>query len=306
MKGWIRSKPRKHMLFVPADKPAMYRDVIIYKPDTVMFDLEDAVSYDEKDTSRILLREVLNEIDYNKYDIEVCVRVNGMDTQWFDDDVKAAIQGNVNMIRLPKVETVDEVKFAVECIEKYEKEFKKSDKTLIFIAFETALGVLNARDITQASDRIVGIALGGMDYLLDIKGSKLPNREELLYARQHLVHVARSLKIDAFDVVYGNTSDKEGFIKEFKFVRGLGFSGKSVIHPNQISLINKVCEPTPAEIEYAMEMKKEFDKSVKMGLGVFLFRGNMVDKPVVAKQLEVIELAKDFGLIKKAGVKNVK
>lgn len=302
MVGWKRIKPRKHMLFLPADKPAMYRDVIMYKPDTVMFDLEDAISFGEKDSARILLREVLKEIDYNKYGIEVCVRVNGMDTQWFDQDVKACIQGYANMIRLPKVETTDDVKVAVSCIEKYEKEFNKKDKTLIFIAIESTLGVLNAREIAQASDRIVGIALGGMDYLLDLKGSRLKNREELLYARQHLIHVGRSLKIDVFDVVYGNTSDKEGFIEEFKFVKGLGFNGKSVIHPNQITLINKIFEPTPEEIEYAIEMKKAFDDSVKKGMGVFLFRGNMVDKPIVEKQLEVIELAKDFGLINKGEI----
>ncbi|KAJ3619915.1 hypothetical protein Zmor_008672 [Zophobas morio] len=201
------------------------------------------------------------------------------------------------MIRLPKAETAEDVKQVVEVMEKYEKQFG-ADKILLFVAIESALGVLNAREIAQASDRVVGIALGGMDYLVDLKGAKLPNREELLYARQHLIHVARSLKIDVFDVVYGNTSDEEGFKKEFIFAKGLGFSGKTVIHPNQIRYINDVLRPTTAQLEYAVEMVKAFNESVKKGVGVFLFRGNMVDKPVVEKQMEVVDLAIEFGMIK--------
>ncbi|KAJ3632084.1 hypothetical protein Zmor_024801 [Zophobas morio] len=201
------------------------------------------------------------------------------------------------MIRLPKAETAEDVAQVVSVMEKYEKQYG-ADKILLFVAIESALGVLNAREIAQASDRVVGIALGGMDYLVDLKGAKLPNREELLYARQHLIHVARSLKIDAFDVVYGNTGDEEGFKKEFIFAKGLGFSGKTVVHPNQIRYINDVLRPTEAQLEFAVEMVKAFNESVKKGVGVFLFRGNMVDKPVVEKQMEVVDLAIEFGMIK--------
>ncbi|WP_342269298.1 aldolase/citrate lyase family protein [Spiroplasma endosymbiont of Aspidapion aeneum] len=302
MKGWKRTTTRKHMLFVPADKPAMYRDVIFYKPDTIMFDLEDAISFSEKNSTRILLNQMLQTIDYNTYGIEVCARVNGLDTQWFEEDVKAVINGGVNMIRLPKVESKEDIIAAIAVMEKYEKEFSK-DETLIFVAIESAKGVLNANEIVQASKRVVGIALGGMDYLLDLKAEKLPDRTELLYARQHLVHVARANKIDAFDLLFSNTTDDEGFIKEFKFIKALGFTGKSVIHPNQIGLINEVYKPTSKQIEYALEMKKAFDESIKKGVGVFLFRGNMVDKPVIEKQLEIIDLAIEFGLISKGDIK---
>ncbi|QEH61433.1 citrate lyase subunit beta [Spiroplasma chinense] len=291
-----RVKPRKHMLFVPADRPSLYRDSVFYKPDTIMFDLEDAVAYSEKDAARMLLIEILNDIDYNASGIETCVRINGLDTEFFEKDIEACIKAKANMIRLPKAETVDDVNQLVALMEKYEKENNLDYKLKIFIAFESALGILNAFEVAKASDRIVGIALGGMDYLLDLKGSRLPNREELLYARQHLVHVGRALKLDVFDVVYGNTSDDQGFINEFKFIKSLGFDGKSVIHPNQIRLINEVYKPTQEQLEYALEMKEAFEESVKLGKGVFLFKGNMVDKPVVEKQLEIIELAKEFDM----------
>lgn len=297
MPKFLRTKPRKHMLFVPADKPALYRDTVFYKPDTIMFDLEDAVAFSEKDAARTLLVEVLKDIDYNASGIETCVRVNAIDTPFFEEDVKACVEAKVNMIRMPKVETVEEINSLIDLLKKLEKEYKCDYETKIFLAFESALGILNAFEIAKASPRIVGVALGGMDYLLDLKGSRLPNREELLYARQHLVHVARALKIDAFDVVFGNTNDTDGFIKEFKFIKALGFNGKSVIHPNQINYINEVYKPTPEELEYALEMKAAFEESVKNKKGVFLFRGTMVDKPVVEKQLEIIELAKEFEMV---------
>ncbi|ASP28340.1 citrate lyase subunit beta / citryl-CoA lyase [Spiroplasma corruscae] len=299
MKNWKINRSRRHMLFVPADKPAMYRDVVFYKPDTIMFDLEDAVSYSEKDSTRILLREILTDMDYNKYNIETCVRVNGIDTEWFEKDIEACVQSNVNMIRLPKVEKVSDIDYAVKTLETYEKKYNREDKVLLFLAFESALGILNAFEIAKSSERIQGIALGGFDYLLDLKGDKTIERTELLYARQHLVHVARALKLDVFDVVYSNVNDKDGFVKEFKFVKSLGFNGKSVIHPNQIRYINEILKPTPDQVEYALEMVKAFNKSVEDGVGVFLFRGTMVDKPVVEKQIEILKLAEDFDLVKK-------
>lgn len=290
-------KTRKHMLFVPADKPAMYRDVIFYKPDTVMFDLEDSVAYSEKDAARHLLIEVLKDINYNSNNIEVCARINGIETEMCEKDIEAVIKAGVDMIRVPKAETVEDIKTIVNLIEKCEKTFKSKKRTTLFIAFESAKGILNAYQIASASDRIVGIALGGMDYLLDLKASKLPNREELLYARQHLVHVGRSLNLDVFDVIFPKTHDSEGFIKEFKYIKALGFSGKSVIHPNQIQLINEILKPSQEELKFAIEMSQSFDESIKNGKGVFLFKGQMVDKPVVDKQLEIIELAKEMEML---------
>ncbi|AHI52510.1 aldolase/citrate lyase family protein [Spiroplasma culicicola] len=297
MANFVQKNQRKHMLFIPADKPAMYRDAILYKADTLMFDLEDAVAYQEKDAARQLLIEVLNDIDYNAHGIETCVRINGVDTEFYEKDIEACVKAKVNMIRIPKAETIEEIEEIENVLKKYEQKYELNYEIKFFIAIESAKGVLNAYEIGSSSKRIVGIALGGVDYLLDMKANKLPNREELLYARQHLVHVARALKIDAFDVIYPNTADAEGFIKEFKFIKSLGFNGKSVIHPNQITLINEIYKPSQAELEFALEMKEAFDENIKQGKGVFLFKGQMVDKPVVDKQLEIIALAKEFEML---------
>lgn len=295
-------KQRRHMLFVPANSPAMYKDVIIYRPNTVMFDLEDAISYDQKDSARQLFFQMVKSIDYNHFNIEVAVRVNSLDSIWIENDIAASICAGVDMVRLPKVETNEDVFKAIDIIEKYEKYYKSKKITLLFIAIESAKGVLNSFSIAKSSERIVGIALGGMDYLLNLKANKLEQRIELLYARQHLIHVARALKINVFDCVYPNINDDEGFKKEFLFVKSLGFDGKSVIHPRQIQLINEIYQPTVEEVTNAINLIKAFNKSLKSGVGVFQYQGQMIDKPIVEKAQTIIEIAIEMNLIKAGDV----
>ncbi|MDI4567730.1 MAG: citrate lyase subunit beta [Mycoplasma sp.] len=294
----IEIKNRRHMLFLPANNPAMYKDVIIYKPDTIMFDLEDAVDPNEKDSARDLFVSMLNYIDYNKFNIETCVRINGDDTEWFLNDLEAAIQAKVNMIRLPKVDNPSQVEKVEQLLEELEQKYKLNYKTKLFIAIESALGVLNAFDICKSSSRVVGIALGGFDYLLDLNAKKIEaKRWELLYARQHLIHVASALKIDSFDVVFGNVLDQKGFEEEFKFIKALGFSGKSVIHPKQIEIIDKLTTPSKEEIEEAKLIIKEFEINSKKGIGVFKLNNKMVDRPVYIEAMRVVSLAKKLGAI---------
>lgn len=294
----IKFKQRRHMLFVPSNSPSLYRDVIIYRPHTVMFDLEDAIAFNEKDSARQLFFQMLKTFNYHQFNIEVAVRVNDINSIWFNNDVEVAVAANVDMIRLPKIESKDEILKAISVIEKYEKLNKSAKITLLFIAIESAKGVLNAFEIASSSKRIVGIALGGMDYLLDLKATKLEQRLELLYARQHLIHVARALKINVFDCVYPNINDDQGFIEEFTFIKKLGFDGKSVIHPQQIQLINKICQPTMAEITNAVNLVKAFNESVKKGVAVFQYQGQMIDKPIVDKAQEIIDFAIELNLVK--------
>lgn len=294
----VNFKKRWHMLFVPSNSPSLYRDVIIYKPNTVMFDLEDAIVINEKDSARQLFFQMIKVINYKKFNIEVAVRVNDINSIWFDNDIEAAVAAGVDMIRLPKVETKEEVLKAIKIIEKYENLVKNQKQTLLFIAIESAKGVLNAFEVASSSKRIVGIALGGMDYLLDLKAEKLDERLELLYARQHLLHVARALKINVFDCVYPNVNDDEGFIKEFTFIKKLGFDGKSIIHPKQIQLINEICKPTNVEILNAINLIKAFNENLKKSIAVFQYQGQMVDKPIIEKAQEIIDLAIELNLIK--------
>ncbi|MFP7699621.1 MAG: HpcH/HpaI aldolase/citrate lyase family protein [Candidatus Phytoplasma pyri] len=267
------------MLFVPGNNAAFFKDVITYCPDNVMFDLEDSIHIDQKDAARQLTQKMINFFEYNKYGIETAVRINNWDTDFYQEDLEVIINSKVDMIRLPKVETKQDVLKVIADIEKIEKIINRSKKIILFCALESAKGILNAYEIATASERVVGIALGGVDYLFDLKATKTKNSHELLFARNMIVHAARAAKIDAFDCIYGNINDLEGLEKETKFAKELGFSGKSVIHPKQLSIIKKIFSPTNEEIQNALDILNAYQKHLKFGKGVFAFNGQMIDKP---------------------------
>ncbi|PQP79749.1 citrate lyase subunit beta [Candidatus Phytoplasma phoenicium] len=272
---------RRNMLFVPGNTPSLFKDIIFYKPDTVMFDLEDSISFEQKDAARQLTCRMINYFGYEKFDIETAVRINHWNTSFYSQDLEAVVNSKAQMIRLPKIETKEEIWKVVQDIEKIEKSIQRKDKIVLFCAIESAKGVLNAIEIAQASNRVVGIALGGVDYLFDLQATRTEQRHELLFARQMLVHAARAAKIDVFDCIYGKVRDLVGLEKETKFAKELGFSGKSAIHPSQLDIIKKVFAPTTEEIENALKIINAYQIHLQKGQGVFTIDGQMIDLPFV-------------------------
>ncbi len=241
---------RRTMMFVPGNNPAMVKDAGIYGADSIMFDLEDAVSMAEKDAARDLVYEALQTQDYG--DAELVVRINGDDTPYYHNDIKAMVKAGIDVIRLPKTETADMVKTLEKDVLAAEKEFgRKEGSTHLMAAIESAKGVLNAPAIAAASDRMIGIALSAEDYTTDMKTHRYPDGAELQFARNMVLHAARAAGIAAFDTVFTNMDDTEGFYRETRYIHQLGFDGKSLVNPRQIAMVNKVYEPTEKEVENA-------------------------------------------------------
>ncbi|KXT29167.1 hpcH/HpaI aldolase/citrate lyase family protein [Candidatus Phytoplasma oryzae] len=290
-------KNRKTMLFIPGNKASLFKDIISYDMDTAMFDLEDSISLEEKDAARELTKNMINFFDYNRYNIEVCVRINHFDTSFYKDDLNEIVGfSKTNLIRLPKIETKDDIFKIIKDIEEIEKKTNRQQKIKLFCALESAKGILNAYEIAISSPRIIGIALGGVDYLLDLNASKTQEGNELLFARHMIVHAARAAKIDSFDCIYNHINDVEGLKKEAQFVKDLGFSGKTAIHPNQLPIINEIFTPNEKEINEALKILKIYKEHKKNNNnGVFAINGKMIDKPV----LENAE-----NILSKANVKN--
>ncbi|MFW8664748.1 HpcH/HpaI aldolase/citrate lyase family protein, partial [Candidatus Phytoplasma citri] len=142
-------------------------------------------------------------------------------------------------------------------------------KIVIFCAIESAKGVLNALEIALSSSRVVGIALGGVDYMLNLQATKTINRHELFFARQMILHAARAADIDAIDCIYDNVSDLEGLEKEAILVKEMGFNGKSAIHPDQLPILNRVFQPSDQEIQEALKILTLYKKYRLQNQGVF-------------------------------------
>lgn len=286
---------RRTMMFVPGANAAMLRDAPLYGADSVMFDLEDAVSLNEKDSARTLVHFALKTFDYSA--IETVVRINGLDTVGALD-IEAMVLAGVNVIRLPKTETAQDIIDVAAVITQVEEDNNLPvGTTKMMAAIESAEGVLNARDIATASERLIGIALGAEDYVTNMKTRRYPDGQELLFARSMILHAARAAGIAAIDTVFSDINDTDGFIAETTRIKQLGFDGKSVINPRQIPLVNGIYAPSKAEIQQAKEVIWAIREAESKGSGVISLNGKMVDKPIVERAERVIALAKAAKLI---------
>lgn len=284
-------------MFVPGNNPAMMSDAFIYGPDSIMLDLEDSVTMAEKDAARLLVHNALKTIDYGN--TEMVVRVNPLNTPYGKKDVEAVVKAGVDVIRMPKTETAEEVQELEAEIEKVEKELGCLGRTQIMAAIESTKGIINAYAIATASKRMMGIALGAEDYCANLKTQRTPSGDELLLARETIVVAARAAGIYALDTVYSNLNDMETFRKEVELIKRLGFDGKSIINPRQIEIINEVFTPTEKEIEKAKTIVASIKEAAAKGSGVIAVNGKMVDKPVVTRAEHTIELALAAGVITK-------
>ena len=288
---------RRSMMFLNCQKPALIKDPYIYAPDSIMLDLEDAVAEREKDAARYSLYHALREIDYRG--VERVVRINGLDTDLWREDIRCAVAGGCDSIRIPKTETVDDVRRVEAAVEQAEQEFSaEPGRTLIMAALESAKGVMNAYDICQASPRLFGIALSGGDYTKDLQTTISGTGVELMGARQHMIIAARAAGVQCFDTVYTNLNDMDGFRKDVETIHAMGFDGKSIINPRQIPVVHDVFTPKPKDIIFAEKVVREIDTKKAQGIGVFTVDGKMIDIAFYAGAKRTLALARASGVYK--------
>lgn len=288
---------RRTMMFIPGNNPSMITDGHIYGSDSLMFDLEDAVSVSEKDSARFLVYNALRTIDYG--DTETVVRVNGLDTPYGEKDFEAMVRARVDIIRLPKTDTKEDIIQADNLITKIEKEIGLEVGTIgLMAAIESPLGVINAYEIATASDRLIGIALGAEDFVTNMKTKRSPEGIELLAARTNILLATRAAGIYALDTVYSDVNNDEGLKREVEHIKQLGFDGKSVIHPGQIDIVHKIYEPTEKEITSALRILDGIKEAKAKGSGVISVDGKMVDAPIVDRAIRTLDLAKATGAYK--------
>ena len=224
------------------------------------------------------------------------VRINPLNTPYGKKDIEAVVKAGVDVIRMPKTETAEEVVEVEREIERVEREIGCLGRTRIMAAIESTLGIVNAYSIATASKRMMGIALGAEDYCANLKTQRSPEGMELLLARQTIVVAARAAGIDALDTVYSNLNDMETFRKE------LGFDGKSIINPRQIEIVNEVFTPSQKAIDKALAVIAAIKEAEKRGSGVIAVNGKMVDRPVVIRAQRTIDLAMASGVISKEDI----
>lgn len=288
-------KLRRTMLFMPGNNPGMLQNAGILGADSIILDLEDAVSLTEKDSARILVRDAIKNIDYSG--VEVVVRVNPMDTEFGAIDVDVIARVKPDTLLVPKADE-QQIIFVDNMLNKIEKEEGFEVGSIKIIALiETAMGLETIYNVIKASSRIVGVLLGGEDLTSDLGIKRTKEGEEIFYARNKVATACKALKVDSIDTPFTDTNDYEGLAKDTAKAKSLGLTGKSSINPRQIDIIHSVYAPTPEEINHAIRVLDAMKEAEKEGKGVFSLDGKMIDAPVINRATTTVELGKMLGLI---------
>ena len=286
---------RRSMLFLPGNNPNMLINGNCLGSDAVIFDLEDAVSPAEKDAARILVGNVLGAVPFDR--VETVVRINSIDTPYWQPDLQSVVPHKPNIIMLPKTSCARDVEQVDDYMAELEKQLGMEQGTVkLMPLIETALGIENAYAIASSRSRVTALFLGAEDLTADLRCKRTKEGREIEYARSRMVNAARAAGVDVYDTPFTDVNDDEGIVVDAQYAKALGFTGKAAISPRHVDAINAVFSPTKADIAYAYEVLEAIEEAKAQGKGAIALRGKMIDAPIVTRAQQTIEAALALGI----------
>ena len=278
-------------LFVPGSRPELFAKALASQADAISIDLEDSVVESRKGEARATVREFLRSDEARAANRLIIVRVNALGTDHFEADVTAIIQPALAMLNMPKPESAADVRTAVAAIERAEVANGVSRPVSILANIETPKALRCAFEIAAAHSRVVGLQLGLGDLFepLGIDRHDLRNVYAAMFA---LRMAAGEAGVFAYDGAFANVKDADRYRAEAKMSRGLGYLGKSCIHPSQIALANEVFRPSEEEIAHANRVLEGSRLAAGNGMGAILVDGQMIDAPFVRRAEEIVAIAR--------------
>ena len=239
-----KKRLRRTMMFMNAQKPGLIKDAYIYGTDSIILDLEDAVAENQKDAARFSLYHALKSIDYG--DTEVIVRINGLDTPHWQEDIRVCVAGGADGIRIAKCESAEMVHTVDAAVTAAEKEFGVEEgRTLLMAALESPLGIMNAYEIVTASPRMFGCAISGGDFRKSMHVQIQRDGVEMMVARGQMLLAARAAGVQCFDTMYPNIDDMEGFKAEVIQNHKMGFANHDAHFADHTVIITDTLVPFP-------------------------------------------------------------
>lgn len=286
---------RRSLLFLPGNNPNMLINGNCLGADSVILDLEDAVSPAEKDGARILVRNTMRYMDFTG--CEIIVRINSIDTPYWKKDLDAIMPYRPGLILLPKTSGISDVLEADAYMSQVEDRLGLPRNTVgLMPLIETAMGVENAFQIASASKRVQALFLGAEDLTADLQCVRTKEGREIEYARTRLVVAARAAGVAVYDTPFTDVNDDAGIVKDASYAKALGFSGKSSISPRHVEVINQVFSPTQKEVDYAYEVMEAIAQAKAQGKGAIALHGKMIDAPIVSRAQQTIAMAQELGM----------
>ena len=287
---------RRALLYMPGDDRRKIEKSTTLGVDCICMDMEDGTAINKKAEARAVISQAMKELDFGES--ERCIRINSIGSGFEKDDLASALAARPDTIAVPKIETAEQVKWVSEEIESYElSNGLKLGGIRLLIGLETAKGILNLKEIAEADKRLEAIIFGAEDYAASVGATRTKEATEVLYARSAVVAACAANDLQAIDMVYIDFKDSEGLRIEAEGGAGLGFSGKQVIHPNQVPVAQEAFTPSDEAIAYAKRVVESFESSQKEGKGAYALDGKMIDMPLLRNAQKVLDRARAAGKI---------
>jgi citrate lyase subunit beta/citryl-CoA lyase len=264
-------RPRRSVLYMPGANERALEKARDLPADALILDLEDAVAPDAKVEARARVCAAACSDGYGRR--EIAIRVNGLDTSWHADDLRAAAEAGPDAILVPKVSSAGEV----HAIEAALEAADAPDTTAIWAMLETPQAVLSAAEIVAASERLAVLVMGTNDLAKELHAEQVAGRGPLLYGLSACIVATRAAGKVILDGVYNDIKDEAGFEAECVQGRQLGFDGKTLIHPSQLEPCNRVFAPSDDEIVQARRIIAAFEEAEAEGKGVVTVDGRMIE-----------------------------
>ncbi len=282
-------KPRRSVLYMPSSNERALEKAKSIACDGLILDLEDAVAPDAKPTARLAAAAAASSGEYGRR--ELTIRVNGMDTQWHQDDMRAACEAGPDAIVVPKVSSEDEVYALVETMAKYDA----PERTKLWAMIETPHAMLHAEEIASASERLEVLVMGTNDLVKELYAEHVPGRQSILTGLGLALLAARATGKAILDGVYNDVKDEAGFLAECQQGREMGFDGKTLIHPGQVAGANAAFAPSDQAVADAKGILQAWEDG--KGAGVVTYNGRMVENLHVESAQRILTMHEAIQLL---------
>src|SRR5512132_3071615 len=271
---------RRAILYMPGDDRRKIEKATTLGVDCICMDMEDGVAMSRKAEARAVISHAMKELIFGES--ERCIRINSIGSGLESYDLAAALSADPDTIVVPKIESAEQVKWVSDHMETYELSSNHDlGSVRLLVGVETAKGIMNLREIAEADKRLEAIIFGAEDYAASVGATRTPGATEVLYARSAVITACAANELQAIDMVYIDFRDLKGLRAEAEQGARLGFSGKQIIHPNQVAAVQEAFTPSDEAIEYAQRVVATFAASQREGRGAFALDGKMIDMPLL-------------------------
>jgi citrate lyase beta subunit len=289
-------RARRALLYVPGDDLHKITKAATLGVDCICLDIEDGVGLNRKAEARATIVSALQTLDFGQ--TEKLTRINPVGSGLENEDLDSVLPAHPEGIVIPKVEHADQVRWVSGQIAEAEQSFNWPAGSIGLIAqIETAMGVVNLREIASSDARLQALIFGAEDLAGDIGAVRTRPGWEVFYARSAVVTYASAYNLQAIDMVYVDLHDIEGLVSESIQGAQMGYSGKQIIHPNQVSSVQQAFTPSDEAVDYAKKLLQAYLECQQSGRGAFAYQGKMVDAPVIKAAQQILVRAEAAGKI---------